>query len=250
MIPSRRPTRSVAMMLVFAGSMAAAFVRAAEGEIHLSVHTSDAAMFNQKVTVDSEFRGFLSDTLSLPDGSFRIMVTGPGNAPDRTLYPRFFYGIATVQVDQSRPSVTAFMFRSMETCGPQEKRVVVTEWQAPVIVSEKGVAGVFRLELPTPLFGAPDGPCNPPPHPLLARWREIGVLKLHASSDPDNAEVWIRGVLAGKTNGTFNVPYASSGQVINVTVRMPGRVNCNWKLPGPHGAEANVRCDGKAPGVH
>lgn len=212
----------------------------ASADLHLAIQVSDPSAFRNYFWIDRRFGGLLSDFIELPDGTYNIEVFGPpGNEP----FPNdgMFYALTVgVAVVESRPEIGSVSFNSY--CWSEGVRSQVKEWPRPTIIRDAQPSAAFQLLISKPIVTARDAPCTPPHPPSMANWANVGVLRLIATSVPTGAEVWVGGERVGKTNSTISVPYRDKKEEIDVVFRIPGYVNCKWRLKGPFENEALLNC--------
>lgn len=243
MISRQRLSNVLEACLFLIGLVMLFNTNSANANVHLSVQVFDPLAFRDYFWVDQRFGGLLSDFIELADGTHNIEVFGPPGPSN------FFYALTiSVEVVKSKPGIQSVSFQSY--CANKGIQSLVKEWPAPLIISDERFSGAFRLVIGNPVVTERDTPCTPPEPPLMARWADIGVLKLITTSAPPGAEVWVDGRLTGKTNSTINVPYRDKREKIKVVIRMPGYVNCEWMLTGPFEGETPLHCIRKTPGSH
>ena len=222
----------------------------ASGDAHLSVQVSDPSALQGDFKVDGKFVGCLSDYIQLADGDHDIEVFGPEDQRPRIPQEEWMlYNVSIrIEVKQSKPEFRSIHFNTF--CMDRGTRHYVKEWPNPVILSDERFPGAYRLVIANPIVTRRDTPCDPPSAPIMAPRKVIGVLKLVTSSTPPGAEVWVDSRFAGKTNSAINVPYHYKKEKIDVVIRAPGSVNCNWTLEGPFKDEMSLNCSHKTPGSH
>lgn len=237
----------------------------ASADAHLSVQVSDSLAFRDYFSVNGRFGGLLSDFIELADGTYNIEVYGPP-------YPNMFYTLRiNVEVVKSKPEVRSVSFNS--DCVAEGGQSRVDEWATPVVMRDEHFSEAFRLVIGNPIITKRDKSCTPqwppailsplrgsgkksteesreetmPTEKSLGGWANNKVLKLKTTSTPAGAEVWVRGKYSGNTDATINVPYRDEQERINVVIRMPGYVNCQWQLKGSFKGEAKLHCIQKTP---
>jgi hypothetical protein len=159
----------------------------ANAGVHLSVEVSDPLAFRDYFWVDRRFGGLLSDFIELADGTYNIEVFGPPGQPPFPLDEMFYSLTIVVEVVKSKPEVRSISFESY--CMDKGIQSHVKEWPTPLIMSDERFPGAFRLVIGNPVVTERDTPCTPPKPPSMARWADIGVLKLITTSSPPGAEV-------------------------------------------------------------
>lgn len=168
--------------------------------------------------------GFVGDSLELDKGDHHISLDAPND---------YIFDFS-ISVGDKNVTVGDVSIRQ-QNCKPELKAV----WAGPKVTVNK--KGAVTLILATPQFGAPTGndwcagalivPCN----------RRSVALDIQTS--PPGAEVWIDGKKQSmRTNQLFDTKLEVCGNKVDVLLRLPGKANCNRKVPLQGTSTTKITC--------
>ncbi|NVD97263.1 hypothetical protein [Massilia sp. BJB1822] len=168
--------------------------------------------------------GFVGDSLEFDKGIHHISLDAPHD---------YIFDFS-ISVDDKNVSVSKASIHQ-KNCKPELQAV----WAGPTVTVNK--KGAVTLVLATPQFGPPTGKswCANPV--IVPCGRQSVALDIQTS--PPGAEIWINGKRQSmRTNHLVKTELEVCDNKVDVLLRLPGKTNCNRKVPLPGTSTPRITC--------
>ncbi|WP_227818338.1 hypothetical protein [Nitrogeniibacter aestuarii] len=168
--------------------------------------------------------GFVGDSVELDNGVHYISLDAPND---------YIFDFS-ISISDDNVTVDRVSFHQ-KNCKPELKAV----WAGPTVTSNKD--GAVTLVLATPQFGAPTGNdwCTGPVVVPCERRR----VTLDLQTSPPGAEIWIDGNKQSmRTNTLVETELEVCDNMVDVLLRLPGKTNCNRKVPLLGTSSIRINC--------
>jgi hypothetical protein len=199
----------------------------------VKIVAESSALANAKMTeierrgatyLDQHLIGFVGDSVELDNGVHYVSL----DAPNDYIFD-FSISISDKNITVGGVSI------HQKNCKPELKAV----WAGPTVTVNK--EGAVTLVLATPQFGAPTGNdwCTGPVIVPCERRR----VALDLQTSPPGAEIWIDGNKQSmRTNKLVETELEVCDNKVDVLLRLPGKTNCNRKVPLLGTSSTRITC--------